>query len=196
MSRQMSSVTIRTVIEKLRKTLAECRVSHITDSGRKVSMAPVPIFLKGEQYHILFLQRTGRVKSHKGQISFPGETYEEADGTLLSTALREAGEEVGLAPRDVKVLGELDDMAAAGTRYVISPLVGLITYPFRLDRWETEELIEVSPSALLDNNCRSEGVITADDEKIRTHFYHYGGKVIWGATARILKQFLGIFGNL
>lgn len=44
-------------------------------------------------------------------------------------------------------------------------------------------------AVLLDNNCRSEDVIAVNDEKIRTRFYHYGGKVIWGATARIPKQF-------
>ena len=71
----------------------------------KVSAVLVPIFLKAGQYHLLFIQRTERVREHKGQISFPGGAYEKADGLLLNTALREAEEEIGLAPGDVEVLG-------------------------------------------------------------------------------------------
>jgi 8-oxo-dGTP pyrophosphatase MutT (NUDIX family) len=189
-----SGASIRNVIEKLREALAKRQVSHISDSKLRISAVLAPIFLKAGQYHLLFMQRTERVKEHKGQISFPGGAYEKADGLLLNTALREAQEEVGLAPGDVEVLGELDDMLTVATNYVISPFVGLIPYPykFKLDNWETEELIEVPLTALMDKNCFSESKTITNGQEIEVYFYKYGDKVIWGATARILKQFLGI----
>ena len=75
------------------------RILHVNDSRMKVSAVLVPVFFKAGQYHLLFIQRTERVKNHKGQISFPGGAYEKADGLLLNTALREAEEEIGLAPK-------------------------------------------------------------------------------------------------
>ena len=108
----------------------------------------MPVFLKKGQYHLLFIQRTERVKYLKGQISFPGGAYEKNDGLILNTALREAEEEIGLIPKDVQILGELDDVLTATSNYIISPFVGLIPYPydFRPDKWETEELLEVPPA--------------------------------------------------
>ena len=152
----------------------------------------VPVFLKGGQYHLLFIQRTERVREHKGQISFPGGAYEKADKTLLETALREAKEEIGLAPSDVEVLGELDDMLTVSTNYIISPFVGLIPFPykFELDQWETEELIEAPIAVLQKKGCFNEEITIIDGQEDVGYTFKYGEKVIWGATARILKQFL------
>jgi 8-oxo-dGTP pyrophosphatase MutT (NUDIX family) len=182
------------VIEKLRKALSKNTPLRISDTKVKVSAVLVPVFLKDGHYHLLFIQRTERVKEHKGQISFPGGAYEKADGLLLNTALREAEEEIGLAPGDVKVIGELDDTVTATSNYVISPFVGLIPYPydFKLDKWETEELIEIPITFLLNKENYSEGITLQNGQEIETHFYKYGNKVIWGATSKILRQFLEI----
>jgi 8-oxo-dGTP pyrophosphatase MutT (NUDIX family) len=160
----------------------------------KVSAVLVPIFLKERQYHLLFIQRTQRVKDHKGQISFPGGAYKKEDRFLLNTALREAEEEIGLAPGDVEVLGELDDTTILPTNYVISPFVGFIPYPynFQLDKWETEELIEIPLTALLDKNYFGKGIIKSNGHEINRDYYKYADKVIWGATYNIMRQFLEI----
>ncbi|MBN1643926.1 MAG: CoA pyrophosphatase [Dehalococcoidales bacterium] len=185
------------MIEKLRETLAERQILRISDSGLKPSSVLVPVFMKEKQYYLLFIQRTDRVKAHKGQVSFPGGAYEKADGTLLNTALREAYEEIGLEPTDIAILGRLDDaVTAAG--YIISPFIGLIPYPyqFKLDKWETEETLEVPLTVLLDKSNGKEGSVTIDGNKFDTYIYRHGKKIIWGATARILKQFLGIIAGL
>ena len=197
MSLPASDASIKNVIEKLREALTKREVLHVSDSKRKVAAVLVPIFLNAGQYHLLFIQRTERVKDHKGQIAFPGGTYKNADGLLLNTALREAEEEIGLAQSDVEVLGELDDTIVP-TNYVISPFVGLIPYPydFKLDKWEVEELIEVPIIALLDKNCFSESITIQNGEEIDTYFFKYGDRSIWGATAKILKQFLEIYNGI
>jgi len=85
-------------------------------------------------------------------------------------------------------------MLTIGTGYIISPFVAAIPWPyqFKVDNWETEEVIEVPMSVLLDKDCIRQGTDEIDGQEITTYFYHCGDKVIWGATARILNQFLDI----
>lgn len=158
----------------------------------------IPLYKKQGEYYILFIQRTDRVRDHKGQISFPGGAYEEGDDNLLQTALREADEEVGLAAGDVEVLGELDDYRTIGSNYVISPFVGRMPWPYQLkvDEWETEEVIEVPLSALLDKNNVRQDKDILEGEEIVQYYYHYQDKVIWGATARILNHLLDILADI
>jgi 8-oxo-dGTP pyrophosphatase MutT (NUDIX family) len=193
-----SGASINSVIQSLKNALQQRQILRIHDSKLKVSAVLVPVFLKTGQYHLLFIQRTERVKNHKGQISFPGGAYEKTDGLILNTALREAEEEIGLARDDVQVLGELDDTLTATSNYIISPFVGLIPYPydFKPDKWETEELLEVPIRALLDKNCFSKGITVQNGQQVETYFYQYGDKSIWGATAKILQQFLEIYTGL
>jgi len=135
------------------------------------------------------------VKEHKGQISFPGGACQEGDRTLLDTALRESAEEIGLAPGEVKILGELDDTLTETSNYIISPFVGLIPWPYQLkvDGWETEEIIEVPISALMDKDSLRQETKIIGGQQVTSYFYHYRGRIIWGATAKILHQFLDIF---
>jgi len=186
------------VKQKLKQVLSQRPKRYITDAKYVPSAVLIPVYQKEGQYYILFIQRTERVKDHKGQISFPGGAYEEKDGTLVNTALREAAEEVGLKAGDIEILGELDDMLTIGTGYIISPFVAAIPWPYRfkVDNWETEEVIEVPMSVLLDKDCVHQGTDEIDGQVITTYFYHYGNKVIWGATARILNQFLDIIARI
>jgi 8-oxo-dGTP pyrophosphatase MutT (NUDIX family) len=191
----VSGANIKNVIESLSNALQERQILHIKDPNLRISAVLVPVFLKKGQYHLLFIQRTERVKYHKGQISFPGGAYEKNDGLILNTALREAEEEIGLIPKDVQILGELDDVLTATSNYIISPFVGLILYPydFRPDKWETEELLEIPIADLQDKTCFSEGVTEYNGVEVETYFYRHGERSIWGATAKILKQFLEIY---
>ena len=184
--------------QRLREALSRRQKQRIIDAKRVPSAVLVPIYYKQGQYYILFTKRTEKVREHKGQISFPGGAYEEGDGSLLTTALRECAEEIGLVPGEVQVLGELDDTITATSSYIISPFVGLILWPyqFKVDGWETEEIIEVPISALQDKDCLHQETEVIDSEAVTSYFYHYQGRVIWGATARILYQFLDIFAQV
>jgi 8-oxo-dGTP pyrophosphatase MutT (NUDIX family) len=185
------------VIEQLAHTLAARHTEHITDTQRKLSAVLIPIYFKDGQYYIIFIQRTQNVSVHKGQISFPGGRYEKTDASLQATALRESEEEIGLRSGDVKIIGELDDFITTGSRYIISPFVGIIPHPYRfnVDGFETNEIIEIPITALLDNTCREDGKTIIDGKSYDSYIYHYGKKAIWGATARILKQFLDTVGT-
>ena len=186
------------VEHELKKALSRRQKQHVTDAELAPSAVLVPIYRRQGQYHILFTQRTEKVREHKGQISFPGGARWEGDKTLLDTALRESAEEIGLAPGQVEILGELDDTVTETSHYVISPFVGLIPWPYRfqVDGWETEAIIEVPISALMDKGSLREETEVTGGQAVTSYFYHYQGKLIWGATARILHQFLDILARV
>ena len=153
----------------------------------------VPLFKKEEDCHLLFTKRSDQVKYHKGEISFPGGVVDEEDLELVNTALREAHEEIGLKRNDVQIVGILDDIVTI-TQFIVTPIVGLFPYPypFKVSEVEIAELIEVPLSSLLHKECFSEKEIIRGGQKEVVYAYQYGEHIIWGATARILKQFLDL----
>jgi 8-oxo-dGTP pyrophosphatase MutT (NUDIX family) len=153
----------------------------------------VPLFKKGEDCHLLFTKRSEEVKYHKGEISFPGGVADQQDSELEETALREAFEEIGLKESDVQIIGLLDDTVTR-TEFIVTPIVGLFPYPypFKISEVEISELIEVPLASLLDEECFGEREIIRGDQKEVVYAYQYGKHAIWGATARILKQFLDL----
>jgi len=153
----------------------------------------VPLFAKEGGCHILFTERSHQVKHHKGQISFPGGVFDNEDEDLKRTALREVFEEIGVKEKDVQVLGALDDIVTS-SEFVVTPFVGIIPYPysFQLSAVEIAELIVVPLTSLLDPNSFAEREIIDNGLKRVAESYQHGRHIIWGATARILKQFLSV----
>ena len=181
----------------MRALLSQRQKHHIVDTKRISSAVLVPIYCKQGEYYLLFTKRTQKVKDHKGQISFPGGGH-EGDETLVNTALRECAEEIGLMAEEVEILWELDDTISVTSNYIISPFVALIPWPyqFKVSEEEIEELIEVPISALLGRDCQRQETEIIEGEAVISYFYDCQGRVIWGATARILKQFLDIWASI
>ena len=178
-------------VEDLKKILAGRDRRVIEHPPLTHAAVLVPLYKKDGYCHILFTRRTQQVKHHKGQISFPGGVFDEGDGDLRKTALREAHEEIGLEEKDAQVIGVLDDIVTT-TGFVVTPFVGTIPYPysFKLSPIEIEELIEVPLVHLLDERCFSEGEMEDEYGKRAIYTYQYGRHAFWGATALILKQLL------
>lgn len=153
----------------------------------------VPLFQKEGNCHILFTKRTDQVRHHKGEISFPGGMFDEGDGDLRRTALREAFEEIGLKEEKVNILGVLDDIVTV-TEFIVTPFVGVFPYPypFELSPIEIAELIEVPFASLLDPDRFGEKEIIQIGQRRMVQAYQYKHHNIWGATARILRQFLDL----
>jgi 8-oxo-dGTP pyrophosphatase MutT (NUDIX family) len=159
--------------------------------SRKAAAVALPI-LAGPAggLSILFTVRAEDVEHHKGEISFPGGGVDAGDADTLATALREAEEEIGLDPRDVRVLGPLDDCVSISgyrvTPYVVS--VDREDYPFRPARREVSKILKVPLDHLLDPmNHREEAGL---DPAAPIHYFLWENHVIWGLTAAILHRFL------
>ena len=186
--------------ERIRRILSQREKQNIiaTDAPLAPAAVILPLYQKEGEYYILFTKRTEKVEHHKGQISFPGGARHEEDRSLEDTALRETFEEIGVHPEDVEILGELDSMRTVSSSFHITPLVAVIPYPyeFTVNTDEIEELVEVPLSALLDEKNYREEFQIYQGITYWGSVYEYRGKVIWGATARILKQFLDlVFGE-
>ncbi len=183
---------------RLKEELARHSKLVIHDDSRIRSAVLIPLYYKQGTLHTLFTRRTSNVRDHKGQISFPGGAFERWDCNLFRTAVRECTEEIGLAGETIELLGELDDILTMGSNYIVSPFVASIPcpYKFALDAWEVEEVIEFPVDRLLDKSCRSQETSLVNGQSAVSYYYNCGGKIVWGATARILNQFLAIYAQV
>jgi len=141
---------------------------------------------------LVLTRRTEQVADHKGQICFPGGAVETADSSELEAALREAQEELGIDPAQLRVLCALEPVHTVATNYVIAPFVAYASSrpAFRPAEREVAELIEVPVAALLDPAALTVERWDTHGVQRDVYFYRFGEHIIWGATARIVKQFL------
>jgi 8-oxo-dGTP pyrophosphatase MutT (NUDIX family) len=179
-------------MESLREIFLRRRPQRVSEaSGLSPAGVLVPLFRKDGDLHLLLTQRTETVKTHKGQIAFPGGKFQYEDLDCLTTALRETEEEVGIAMDAVEVLGELDHTVTL-SRFRVCPFVGIIPYPypFRINTFEVERLIELPLSHLSGPEGLREGSFIFRGESLFGLHLPYQGDIIWGATARIIKNFM------
>ena len=154
----------------------------------------VPIIDHGEPY-LVFTKKSGSVPHHRGQFSFPGGIVEQRDASRVETALREAWEEIRLPSESVEVLGLLDDTETRATPFIITPVVGIVTdeVDFVPDGREIERVLEVPLRVLRDPGILHTETWERNGERHLVDFFRVSEEdVIWGATARIVKQFLSL----
>ena len=150
----------------------------------------VPLVERPAGLHVLLTQRASHLKHHPGQISFPGGRIEPADAGPWEAALREAEEEIGLAPNYVTRAGYLQDhLVISGFR--VTPAVGFVQPGFnlRLDETEVESAFEVPLEFVLDVRNHLPRDRSIAGHKVVTHEIPYEGRQIWGATASMLISF-------
>jgi 8-oxo-dGTP pyrophosphatase MutT (NUDIX family) len=148
----------------------------------------LPLFDVDRHPHVLLTRRADTLPLHRGQVSLPGGRWEEADGTLTMTALRETHEEVGIPPDAVQVVGLLDDVHTMVTGYVVTPVVGLLAErPVPEPNPEVGRVMEVPLGEIL----AIDAVLPADAGVAELR-YPVAGEDVWGATARILRGFAAV----
>jgi len=174
------------------KCIAEHKPQRIYEATRDQSAVLIPIFEKDGSLYIVFIRRSDRVAYHKGQISFPGGKRDPEDTDLKETALRESWEEIELRADDVTIVGQLDDIKTSTSNFIVTPFVGLIPYPYKFKKsdFEHEEVFDIPLSALAYEAKTWQEESMLDNQPMISCFYDYDGRIIWGATARIVAQLL------
>jgi 8-oxo-dGTP pyrophosphatase MutT (NUDIX family) len=171
--------------------------THVT---LKCAAVLFPLVWWKDEWQLVFTRRTETVEHHKGQVSFPGGGCETGESTPETTALREAKEEIGLEPEDVRLLGRMNDIITI-TRYRVTPVVGVIPlpYPFRLEPAEVGRVFTIPLLWLADRLNWDEQPITPDGllRPFPVLKYHpFDGETLWGASARMTQNFLTVLGLL
>jgi 8-oxo-dGTP pyrophosphatase MutT (NUDIX family) len=161
-------------------------LAHTPLAGAANRLSAVLIPLEAER-GVWLTRRAANLPNHAGQVAFPGGKIEDFDASVEMAALREASEEIGLAPEDVDILGRMDDFIT-GTRFHISPVVALVRQgvSFIADPAEVQAIFCLPFETLLDETLpiRRSAVFQGTERSfwVWPHDEH----MIWGATARIL----------
>jgi 8-oxo-dGTP pyrophosphatase MutT (NUDIX family) len=155
--------------------------------GTKAAAVLVALFPgpQGEP-HVWLVLRPKALRAHSGQVALPGGKRDAEDPDLITTALREAEEEIGLPRAAVEVLGEADDLVT-GTGYVITPVVGWIHAPFEpaINPHEVSRLFSAPFATFRDAGLVE--LIPIESIRRRVRAYRIEGEIVWGATAMILS---------
>ena len=165
--------------EPLRRRLAS-RARFSAPSGVGLASAVlIPLFEERSECHAWMVRRSQNLRNHSGQVAFPGGKHDADDDSLLTTALREAEEEIGLARTDVDVLGAFDDLVTT-TGYVITPYVAWVRADllFTPNPAEVARVFAAPLGAFLE---APEGVFPRIGWQIE-------GELVWGATAMIVSR--------
>lgn len=170
--------------------LAPEAAAELEVHGRTDAAVLVPLFLRGDELHVVLTRRRDDLRRHAGEVSFPGGRRDDADVDLSATALREAHEEIGIPPQAVELVGALQPTPTIATDYAVYPFVGLIEPDFAWTPSEHEvaAVLELSLAALRAGAARRQ--LLRRGVPFRTDVYEVDGHVIWGATARMLGDLL------
>lgn len=157
---------------------------------RKTAAVLVP-FLDLPEPELVLTRRADHLPQHPGQVSFPGGAAEDDDRSAVQTALREAQEEIGLPPEQVRPIGFLDRMDTISD-YRVLPVVALVAAPvtWRPDAREVAEVFTIPVSVILDRKRFEVQRIQRDGRDYTLWSMRWNGHLVWGATAAMLMNLI------
>ena len=168
--------------------------SEIPDSEYRLSA--VMILLCRDVNDNLYIPLTERFAYdgvHSGQVSLPGGKFEEEDGQLSNTALRECAEEIGIDRNDIEILGEITPLYIPVSKFLVRPIVGycdLRNPDLKKNPREVKHIVKFYLNDLTnENTVRTGNINLSNGQKIQAPFYSVEDLKIWGATAMMLSEF-------
>jgi 8-oxo-dGTP pyrophosphatase MutT (NUDIX family) len=175
----------------------DCSSPWVTAALRPAAVL-IPFLRISDEWQILFTRRTEAVADHKGQVSFPGGRADPGDLSPEFTALREAEEEIGLKPADVRVLGRLRELPTV-TNYCVTPIIGVIPwpYPLHLAANEVSRVFQIPLTWLTDQTHHETRtrILPGTNTSIPViYFQPYNGELLWGVSAQITVNLLSALG--
>jgi 8-oxo-dGTP pyrophosphatase MutT (NUDIX family) len=178
---------IREALKKVKTGESEFKPTH-----RRAAVL-VPIIQSGSSLDILLTRRTDLVEHHKNQISFPGGVSDGDDESIIDTALRETYEELGIKGETIEILGELEQLTTP-SGFHISPVVGYLAYlpVMHINPTEVTEVFTVPLDFFLEERHMRFERRAVEGKEYDIYFYHFGEKIIWGATAHMIRSLLRV----
>jgi 8-oxo-dGTP pyrophosphatase MutT (NUDIX family) len=180
---------IRKALEAAGPPVASSREGHVA----RASAVLAPLYDGDDGATVVLTRRSWHLRAHKGEVSFPG-GGQDAGESLTDTARREAWEETGLDPASVEIIGELDHLTTFTSQSFIVPFVGSLPGRPALagNPAEVEAILHVPLRELLRPDVFHEEVWPLWGEERRIFFFELAGDTVWGATAAMLRQLLGL----
>lgn len=181
------------------RRLEERGLQATPPSDVKLAAVLILLFMQDQTWHLTLIQRTVNPRDrHSGQISFPGGRYEPQDETLANAALREAQEELGVRPERVRLLGRLTELYVPVSNFVVHPFVGVLvdgeSPAFTPQPGEVATILVPPLAIFLEGSSRKTTDITVSETVTLSNvpYFEVEGRVLWGATAMILNEFLEV----
>lgn len=185
------SIEIQQIRERLKSSLIDISQTKITDAAILVAIT------QEQEPKVLLTRRAQHMKSHAGEVSFPGGRYESQDINNVSTALRETNEETSLCIDDVDVIGQLPEQVSK-SGLSVRPIVGIISPNQSLLASDEEiaRIFWVPLSWFVNLPTKDYEVISKfndkEDVKIQTPSWQFEDEIIWGLTGKIVASLLNI----
>lgn len=177
--------------------MARRQIFEAPPTARQSSVL-ILLFPKNGEWHVVLTERVGNPNDpHSNQISFPGGSLDADDVSLEFCALRETHEEVGIAPETVHVIGKMTDLYIPVSNFHVHPFLAWTATPPQYERQITEvkHIIEAPLSTLQNpDNHRTTDITVRGFQMSDVPYFDVEGKVVWGATAMILSEFLELMG--
>ena len=177
-------------LEEIRPLLSSELTTKPNHDGTK--LASVLVVIYGDEPKVIMTKKSEILKIHAGEISFPGGKWDKNDEDLLTTALRETKEEIDLEIKPEQIIGQLKPVRTLNSGFTITPFVAVIDNLSNLtNNFEVESILHI-PLVLF--------LKTLEDDPDPNHhsiqemyIFKFDDHVVWGASARILKQIVDIF---
>jgi 8-oxo-dGTP pyrophosphatase MutT (NUDIX family) len=170
---------------------------NFSESPRKGAVL-ILIYPEVDQAFFPLIKRPTYSGVHSGQIAFPGGKMELDDKDISHTAVREAWEEVGVLPKDVRFLGQISDLFIPASNFLVSPIIGYTERKpdFVPEVKEVDRIIETPLKQLLNLETRKQKILEIGGQfKLNTPYFDISNEVVWGATAMILEEFIQVLEN-
>jgi 8-oxo-dGTP pyrophosphatase MutT (NUDIX family) len=193
-------------LDRVRTVVSQLDGRHLPDDLPTTPMRPpfvattrdsavlLPLFLGADgELRVVLTRRSGRLNTHKGEVAFPGGRVDPGESNR-DAALREAHEEIGLAPMHVEIVGTLEPLTTVVSASKITPFVGIVQTmpPLVANVSEVARIFDVSLRELITPDCYHEEIWDFADGTFPVWFFSVEGDTIWGATARMIRRLLDL----
>ena len=169
------------------KSLLSTPIDPLLEHNDKYRLESILVVIYGNEPMVVMTEKPKDMKFHAGEISFPGGKLDSDDSDLLETALRETHEEIGLSISKDQVIGQLDPVITLNSGFLILPFIAIVdNIPSLSANAEVEKIFHIPLESFLKTEAKDPD---PSHNRIQEMFtFEYDNQIVWGASARILKQ--------